>query len=214
MPSKKFNGNAPFGADKITSEKGVDSALARLSNQILTRSPKQSMTAGSKQTHNGIFLEPKRFKRQKKQASTSQTICELGDISPDPNNEGKFIIRPGHIQGGGDTQLIEIDNLTAVANNSVWLEIPWTANEVDDVLQAGGTMGTVTVNTGASAPLDDVPVITDLSGTAYYVIGSWDSETVWVKNGCGTVTIDFCPGGYVKGRLVTVETEDPYYYYY
>lgn len=118
--------------------------------------------------------------------------CQLGGFTGSD-------ITPGYIIGGGASQLIEPGAIAAAANKNVWLKCPWTAQKVDEVLQAGGTMGTVLVQSGANVP-DDIPTIASLTGTAYIPLGGWDSDSNWVSAGCGTITLDFCPGGFLKSR--------------
>jgi hypothetical protein len=56
MPSKKYNGNTPLGSLRLGSLSDVELEVAR-------RTPKQAMTTGVVQTHNGSFHTPKRRQR-------------------------------------------------------------------------------------------------------------------------------------------------------
>lgn len=56
MPSKKYNGNSPLGGARLTSFSDVEREVAK-------RTPRQSMTTGVVQTHNGSMHAPKRTRR-------------------------------------------------------------------------------------------------------------------------------------------------------
>lgn len=124
---------------------------------------------------------------------TATPDCPLGSLV-----NGK--ITPGYVIGGGKNILVEPPKIKPAANKKVWLKITWTIDLIDEVPQAGGTMGSITVRSGNTVPTDDVPSATDTSGTCYYALGGWDSDTQWVGNGCGTVVIGFCPFVFRKGR--------------
>jgi len=141
--------------------------------------------------------------------------CALGDISTDAENSEleadppvvRYKLEPAFLSGGGGNELVTVDNLDAVIDDFVWLEVAWTADVVDDLLQQGGTMGTITVSTGADVPDDTVPTEDATSGTAHIVLGGWVTDggdpalPVWVKQGCGSIQIYFCPGqGFFFGR--------------
>ena len=57
MPSKKYNGNSPLGGSRIEGFADVELEVAK-------RSPKQSLTTGLVQTHNGAIHAPKRRRRR------------------------------------------------------------------------------------------------------------------------------------------------------
>ena len=126
---------------------------------------------------------------------TDEVTCQLGGFVG-----GEMI--PGWFVGGGISELIEPGAITPAANKYIWIRVTWTADEVDDVLQAGGTAGSVSVHSGSNVPDDSVPTINDLSGIAYIVLGGWDSNVEWQGEGCGTATLSFCPGGFIKGRSI------------
>ena len=56
MPSKKYNGNSPLGGTRLEGFADVELEVAK-------RSPKQSLTTGLVQTHNGAIHAPKRRRR-------------------------------------------------------------------------------------------------------------------------------------------------------
>ena len=64
MPSKKYNGNTPLGSLRLGSLSDVELEVAK-------RTPKQAMTTGVVQTHNGTFHTPKRRQR----ATTTSSGC-------------------------------------------------------------------------------------------------------------------------------------------
>ena len=128
------------------------------------------------------------------EGGANTAACPLGGF------EGGEMV-PGFVIGGGASFFIEPGAITAAANKTVYIKATWTGDSVDDVLQAGGTMNNVTVHTtSGNVPNDDVPNINSLNGTAYYPLGAWDNDLNFIHSGCGTVNIDFCPGGFIKGR--------------
>lgn len=58
MPSKRINGNNPLRVD--LQNNSLQGAFADMSNEVARRTPRQGMTAGSIQVHNGVFHVPKR----------------------------------------------------------------------------------------------------------------------------------------------------------
>lgn len=133
------------------------------------------------------------FPEEENNSSANDVLCPLG--IPENNS-----IQPGWFVGGGISELIEPGTINSAPNRKVWLRVTWTTTDEDDVLQAGGTAGTVTVQSGTDVPDDIVPTLLSLSGTAFIPLGGWDSNEDWEPNGCGTVTLSFCPGGFIKGR--------------
>ena len=119
--------------------------------------------------------------------------CPLGSFEDDTMLPGWFI-------GGGVSQLIEPGIIEPIAGRKIWIQVQWTAEEVDMVLQAGGTAGNISVNYGTDIPVDTVPNIAALSGTAYISLGGWDDDVIYRDAGCGNVNLSFCPGGYIKTR--------------
>ena len=122
-----------------------------------------------------------------------EQVCQLGALRAG-------VITPGWFVGGGLSVVVEPGVIMQVAGRSVWLRVDWSAEEVDQVLQAGGAAGNVVVDYGASVPEDDVPNITQLSGVAYIALGAWDDDLEFVGAGCGNVNLSFCPGGFIKTR--------------
>ena len=209
MPSKKYNGNSPLGGVRLEGS----GSLAGAELEIAKRTPKQAMTTGLIQTHNGAIHTPKRNRRV---ASTS-TSCILGKLLPDTENSTeslpKYKINAGFISGGGSTELVEPEDLTATIGDFIWLKVLWTADVIDGVLQAGGTMGAITIHTGDTIPDDTTPTVDSTSGIAYITLGGWvtdnadDPSPVWVRQGCGSLQLYFCPGqGFFFGRDNAVET--------
>ena len=206
MPSKNYNGNNPLGRKRIKSN-GLDTngALAQVETQIGRLQPALSLQTGSLQLPNGRVQIPKRARR----GGTTEP-CQLGKMLVDSVNSTaqltKYKIKPGFLTGGGGSELIEPDNLTATIGNFVWLQIGWTATDDGSTISPGGTIGTVTINTGSFIPSDTIPELGSLAGTAHIVLGGWISngaETpspVWVNQGCGSIQIFFCPGGFFFGR--------------
>ena len=153
---------------------------------------------------NGRMYQPKRAR-----GGTTEP-CQLGKMLVDSENSTeqntKYKIRPGFLTGGGGSAFIEPDDLTATIGDFVWLEIGWTAEGSESTISPGGTIGTVTISTGSSIPSDTIPEPGALVGTAHIVLGGWISngaETpspVWVNQGCGSIQIFFCPGGFFFGR--------------
>lgn len=200
MPSKNYNGQNPLGRRRISKSRGAFGAVEKEVGRI---QPALSLHIASKQLPNGRIVLPK------KTARGSTETCQLGDLMIDSENsteqETKYKIRPGFVSGGGGNELVEPDNLTKTAGHSVWLEIAWTCEVVDGVQQAGGTMGAITVGTGESIPTDTVPTGAG-AATAHIPLGAWDGSGSWIKQGCGSIQVYFCPGGgFFFGRDNSVE---------
>lgn len=189
MPNKIQTGDSPLGVNGVTGANlSPASGLARIEQEIKKRTPQTGTNVGRWNLPNGIAILPK-----KTRAVSSET-CQLGAIRNDPNNSDKYMITPGFVSGGGGNELVEPDNLTKIEGNAVWLQIAWTCVVVDGVQQAGGTMGTITVATGASIPTDIVPTGAG-AATAHIPLGAWDGNGAWIKQGCGSIQVYFCPGG-------------------
>ena len=208
MPSKSRNGNSPLGNTRLEGAGG----FARTELEISKRTPKQSMTSGLIQTPSGAIHAPKR----RRKGGGTTVPCQLGRVSVDSVNSTpsatKYKINAGFLTGGGGTELIEPDNLTATIGDFVWLSVAWTCIAIDGVQQAGGTLGAVTVAQGSSIPTDTVPTEAG-SATAIIALGGWISNgagepaPLWVNQGCGSIQIFFCPGGgFFHGRSNAVET--------
>lgn len=197
MPSKEYNGQNPLSGQRSKSFAQVELQVGRLQPAI-------SLNSGSLQTPNG------RIPSQKRVPAGTTVPCQLGKMLVDSANSTptatKFKISPGFLTGGGGTELIEPDNLTATIGNFVWLAIGWTADSDGSTIYPGGTIGTVTINTGSSIPSDTIPELGSLSGTAHIVLGGWISNDAdpplptWINQGCGSIQIFFCPGGFFFGR--------------
>jgi len=214
MPSKNYNGNArPLGEPIKIKGGNLQGAIGGLEAKIAKLQPAQSLDTGMLQLPNGRVHVPKRV------AAGTSNACILGKIRVDTENSTdalrKYKIDSGFLTGGGSTELIEHDNLTATIGHFVWIQVLWTANVIDGVLQAGGTMGVVTVSTGASIPDDTIPTHDSTSGVAHIALGGWVSDNaeppalptpVWIKQGCGSIQLYFCPGqGFFFGRNNEVE---------
>jgi len=208
MPSKSRNGNSPLGFTKLDGAGG----FARTELEISKRTPKQSMTTGLIQTPSGAIHAPKR----RRKAGTTVAACQLGKMLVDSENSTpeltKFKISPGFLTGGGSTETIQPDNLEAVIDEYVYISVAWTASTVNGVLQAGGTMGAVSVLQGATIPDDTLPTAATPAGTANIALGQWLSDGAetpsprWVNQGCGSIQIYFCPGnGFFYGRANEVQ---------
>ena len=137
--------------------------------------------------------------------------CILGTITGDPENDDedpetppvKKKLTPGFISGGGSSEILVVNDLTPAIDDLVWVKVIWTADVVDDLLSAGGTMGLVTVETGTDVPDDTIPTESSTAGIAYIPLGGWISDgaeapatpaPVWVNQGCGSLQVFFCPG--------------------
>jgi hypothetical protein len=141
--------------------------------------------------------------------------CQLGTLLVDEVNSTdqftRYKLLSGFLTGGGGTQLIEVDNLRAIIGDFVWLAIGWTAEGGDSTIFPGGTMGTVTISKGSSIPSDTIPELGSLAGTAHIVLGGWISNDAdpplptWVNQGCGSIQIFFCAGGFffARNNLIT-----------
>jgi hypothetical protein len=88
MPSKKYNGNTPLGSLRLGSLSDVELEVAK-------RTPKQAMTTGVVQTHNGSFHTPKRRQRATK-ANTPWKVS----ITKDKDGVYKATINEGVIYEG------------------------------------------------------------------------------------------------------------------
>ena len=212
MPSKNYNGNNPLGRKRIkTNGLNTNGALARLETELGRLQPSLSLQTGSQQLPNGRVQVPRKARR----GGGTTEPCILGYVSIDAENsdeEGtKYKINAGFLSGGGGTELVEPDDLTATIGVFVWLSVAWTCYAIDGVQQAGGTLGAVTVAQGASIPTDTVPTAGG-SATAIIALGGWISNgaeepsPVWVNQGCGSIQLYFCPGqGFIVGRNNEVE---------
>ena len=211
MPSKNYNGQNPLGGKRIQPSAGLGAsgAFAQVELQVGRLQPALSLQSGSLQTPNG------RIPSQKVPPAGTTEPCQLGKMLFDSENSTtelpKFKLLPGFLTGGGGTELIEPDNLTATVDNFVWLEVNWTCDAIDGVQQAGGTLGAVTVAQGATIPTDTVPTAAG-SAIAIIALGGWVSNgatppgALWVNQGCGSIQVFFCPGGgFFHGRSNVVE---------
>ena len=205
MPSKYTIGNSPIGR-RIRNKSNSVSGFAQVEREIGRVQSVPSLVGRSRQLPNGTLHLPPNA-----QAGSTAEACILGRLSVDSENSTdeatKYKINAGFLTGGGSTELIEPDNLTATIDDFVWLKVVWTANAIDGVLQAGGTMGAVTIETGTPIPDDTTPTADSTSGIAYITLGGWVSNgaeepsPVWVNQGCGSLQLYFCPGqGFIVGR--------------
>ena len=206
MPSKNYNGQNPLGEKRSQSFAQVELQVGRLQPAI-------SLQSGSLQTPNGRIPSQK-FVPTGTGAAVS---CQLGKMLVDSVNSTptatKFKISPGFLTGGGSTETIQPDNLDAIIDEYVYISVAWTASTVNGVLQAGGTMGSVSVLQGATIPDDTLPTAATPAGTANIALGRWLSDGAgtpsprWVYQGCGSIQIYFCPGnGFFYGRANEVQS--------
>jgi hypothetical protein len=208
MPSKNYNGQNPLGGKRIQPSAGLGAsgAFAQVELQIGRLQPALSLQSGSLQTPNGRIPSQKFVPT----GAGAAVPCQLGKMLVDSENSTptttQFKISPGFLTGGGGTELIEPDDLTATIGHFVWLQVAWTANGDATNIYPGGAMGAVTIATGATIPSDTIPVAGSLSGLAHIVLGGWVSDNadepspVWVRQGCGSIQLYFCPGGFFFGR--------------
>jgi len=200
MPSKNYNGQNPLGEKRSQSFAQVELQVGRLQ-------PALSLQSGSLQTPNGRIPSQKFVPT----GTGAAVPCQLGKILVDSVNSTtelpKLKLLPGFLTGGGGSELIEPNNLTATIDNFVWLEAKWTCEVTTGGDQkAGGTLGDVTVVQGAAMPSDFVPAGAG-EATARIPLGGWISNEaeepapVWVNQGCGSIQLFFCPGnGFFFGR--------------
>lgn len=125
--------------------------------------------------------------------------CLLGDLLADPENEDRFIIRPGYVSDGRSSVFLEKDNINPVIGDHLYVKVPWTAEQEDNILLSGGSMGTPTIEQGSSVPDDSSFTPTSLTGDHYEALGTWlddgDGEPEWNPGGCGSITVGFCSNG-------------------
>jgi len=170
MASKSNNGNLPLGRSKIDASRGVESALSKLSHQVGARTPRQSMTAGSKQLHNGVFLEAPRVR-----ARSSSAIPNL--IIVNGSEEGKYKISNGVVNSetptlggvdiGGDPSadpVVAPPEFTVTATTYAWLKCVGVFATPDTY--------TVTIETSTSSTVPAGTAISATGFTSFYKIGA------------------------------------------
>ena len=201
MPSKSRNANNPLGFSALG---GAASLGDNIPNEIGRRSPRSSMDCGQVQMPNQVIVVPKK----RRTASAGVAQCILGAIFADPANVGKKKLIQGYVSGGGANEVLVVNNLTPVISNHVYVIINWTAAKIDEVLQSGGTLDSVSFAVGATIPDDTLPTLAALAGIAHVPLGQWisDEETVpapvWQKTGCGNIGIYYCPAqGFIYSRI-------------
>lgn len=196
--------------DTIPNAKWFNQLIEAIEARTILGSPDFNL----KKSPNGVVIKSKAKTVKKGGGGTSApTVCILGDLQVDSENSTeqttKYKIVEGFLNGGGKTEPIKPDNLTAAIDDIVYLECDWTATKIDEVLQSGGDLGTVTVKTAASVPDDTIPTLNSLSGTAHIPLGQWvsngetgsDEKPVWKKGGCGSLNLFFCPAqGFIYTR--------------
>ncbi len=128
--------------------------------------------------------------------------CALGRLTANVG-DGNFTIEPGYVHGGGDDILLEKTDIVPAIGSELYVEVSWTATAVDDVLQAGGVMTGAVLKVGMK-PVDDVLSATSLTGKHYRTLGEWVDDgagnPLWVKAGCGSYSVRFCPSGWTGLR--------------
>lgn len=170
MASKSNNGNLPLGRSKIDASRGVESALSKLSHQVGARTPRQSMTAGSKQLHNGVFMEAPRV-RSRSSAAIPNLIIVNG------LEAGKYKITNGVVNSetptlggvdiGGDPTadpVVPPPEFTVAATTYVWLKCVGVFATPDT--------HTVTVETSTSNTIPAGTAISATGFTSLYKIGA------------------------------------------
>tara|TARA_B110000483_G_scaffold32172_1_gene39048 strand:- start:26304 stop:26891 length:588 start_codon:yes stop_codon:yes gene_type:complete len=123
----------------------------------------------------------------------NQGQCQLGDYAVDPDDDTKVILIFGWLLAPNKSEFIQPDSMTIIAGSKVWIKCPWTATLNDGVLEAGGELGAPVVEGGANMPDNVIPDVTSLTGTYYIPLGAWDDDEVWTNEGCGSITVSFCP---------------------
>ncbi len=124
--------------------------------------------------------------------------CILGDLLPDPDNAGKFKIRPGYVYGGGSNEFIEKVNITPLIGEHLYIEVSWTAEAEDGVLLTGGSMTSVEIKQGGSVPDDDDFTPASLTGKHRKALGTWTDDNgapKWNRDGCGSYHVRMCSNG-------------------
>ena len=144
MPSKKYNGNSPLGGTRLEGFADVELEVAK-------RSPKQSLTTGLVQTHNGAIHAPKRRRRTSRGTATGcvpwkPTLVNTGTTEV-PNY--KLRLAPGTING---------------VINSAWNDLVDVADPVDaddlnyiiaTVTFSSRQVSSIAYSTSASIPSGD-----------------------------------------------------------
>ncbi len=124
--------------------------------------------------------------------------CILGDLLPDPDNAGKFKIRPGYVYGGGSNEFIEKVNITPLVGEHLYIEVSWTAEVEDGVLLTGGSMTSAEIKQGGSVPDDDNFTPASLTGKHRKALGTWTDDNgtpKWNRDGCGSYHVRMCSNG-------------------
>lgn len=210
MPSKYTSGNSPLGR-RIRNKNSPVSGFAQVEREIGRAQSTPNLITRSRQLPNGTVQLP-----AKGGTAAASSECILGRIQSDPANSSgdvvKYKLSPGFVTGGGGSELVQPDDLTATIGDFVWLEVAWTGifDIGSSTVQPGGTMGEITVQQGAEVPVDTYPDAESEECTAHIVLGGWISDGTdppdgpnpsWVSQGCGAIQLYFCPGnGFFFGR--------------
>lgn len=145
----------------------------------------------------------------------SAADCPLGDMLVDAENSTtviqKFKIRSGYVHGGGSSKLAleeDVNDLEAIIGDKVFLKIEFSAEESNGVLFGSGSIESVVVEQAAEVPDDDEYDGENAVLHHYRLLGEWISNEaeppaevlpVWIKDGCGSYSFEFCGGMFVGG---------------
>lgn len=135
-----------------------------------------------------------RFRQRRGRRGGGSGLCQLGSYTVDPDDTGKVVLIPGWLHAPNKSVLIEPGPMTPIANSKVWIKCPWTATlNDDDVLEAGGELGNPVVEGGSTIPDNVIPHVDSLTGIFHVPLGGWDDDKKWIREGCGSITVEFCP---------------------
>ena len=144
MPSKKYNGNSPLGGTRLEGFADVELEVAK-------RSPKQSLTTGLVQTHNGAIHAPKRRRRTSRGTSAGcvpwkptlvgnandgySIRLNAGTINGviNANWDTPISVSTTDIQNSTTLYILAVVNLTDNVTTSITYEITSTLPDGDDL---------------------------------------------------------------------------------
>ncbi len=116
-----------------------------------------------------------------------------------------IMLRGGVVTGGEGSITVSDTSIGTVSSppadeTQVWLEVSFSAAEVDDVLMPGGDATSASIGSGSTIPSNDLPTAASTSGTLYIPLGDWMDDT-FRPAGCGNFQIAHCPGtlSYIRG---------------
>jgi len=133
--------------------------------------------------------------------------CKLGTMSPNKDNSTNRDISAGIISGAGASYAVGVGspdglgvNMTPSPGQYVYAKLTWDVTVIDEVLQGGGELSNVTIETGPSVPVNDVATEESESIHGYVCLGWWykpapAKDTIsWNGAGCGSIDVSFCYG--------------------